>query len=415
MEPMVQQRQRWSGVVALLFLIVIAYADRVNIAVMLVNPDFLQHFQLGDSRAHQGMLMTVFLLGYGLSAMLLTPFLETLMGYRRALTLSIVLWALLTAASPLAGSVLLLFAVRALLGVSEGPLFSLKTMYIGDHFAADERGKPNAVSTLGVSLGLVIGFPLVSFLMAHFGWAISFYLLALINLLLGLALVRLFIHPATQPSRTLDPRPIMSRVWQTFALAWRTPMLGWIMLIEIATLSYLWGSSSWLPAYLTDEKGFSIKQMGWMASLPFIVSIGSKYLGGVLLDRIRPYQAPLIFAFGGAATALCIYGVMHSHQLGWIAFFLLAANACWGAQGAVIPTLLQHYAQPQAVGSAYGLINGVGNMFSAFVPMIMGMVMASQGKVSSGFTVLIVSQGVTLLAGAVLFSRMLMTREAKRA
>lgn len=414
MEHRVQQRQRWFGVVALLFLIVIAYADRVNIAVMLVNPDFLQHFQLGDSRAHQGMLMTVFLLGYGLSAMLLTPFLETLMGYRRALTLSIVLWALLTATSPLAGSVLLLFAVRALLGVSEGPLFSLKTMYIGDHFAADERGKPNAVSTLGVSLGLVIGFPLVSFLMAHFGWAISFYLLALINLLLGLALVRLFIHPAALPARAVDPRPILSRVWQTFALAWRTPMLGWIMVIEIATLSYLWGSSSWLPAYLTDEKGFSIKQMGWMASLPFIVSIGSKYLGGVLLDRIRPYQAPLIFAFGGAATALCIYGVMHSEQLGWVAFFLLAANACWGAQGAAIPTLLQYYAQPQAVGSAYGLINGIGNMFSAFVPMIMGMVMASQGKVSSGFAVLIVSQVVTLVAGGVLFSRMLMAREAKR-
>ncbi len=68
-----------------------------------------------------------------------------------------------------------------------------------------------------------------------------------------------------------------------------------------------------------------------MAALPFIVSIASKYLGGVLLDRIRPYQAPLIFVCGGAATALCIYGVMHSHQLGWIAFFLLAANACWGA------------------------------------------------------------------------------------
>lgn len=415
MERIVQQRQRWFGVVALLFLIVIAYADRVNIAVMMVNPDFLQHFQLDGNRAHQGMLMTVFLLGYGLSAMLLTPFLETLMGYRRALTLSIVLWALLTAASPLAGSLLLLFAVRALLGVSEGPLFSLKTMYIGDHFAAGERGKPNAVSTLGVSLGLVIGFPLVSFLMAHFGWAVSFYLLALINLLLGLALVRLFIHPRSLPLSAVDPQPVLSRVWHTFALAWHTPMLGWIMLIEIATLSYLWGSSSWLPAYLTDEKGFSIKQMGWMASLPFIVSIASKYLGGVLLDRIRPYQAPLIFAFGGAATALCIYGVMHSHQLGWIAFFLLAANACWGAQGAAIPTLLQHYVQPQAVGSAYGLINGIGNMFSAFVPMIMGMVMASQGKVSSGFAVLMVSQLVTLLAGCVLFGRMRMTREARRA
>ncbi|USQ49030.1 MFS transporter [Serratia marcescens] len=410
-----QQRQRWFGVIALLFLIVIAYADRVNIAVMLVNPDFLQHFQLGGDRAHQGTLMTVFLLGYGLSAMLLTPFLETLMGYRRALTLSVVLWALLTAASPLAGSLMLLCVVRALLGVSEGPLFSLKTMYIGDHFAADERGKPNAVSALGVSLGLVLGFPLVSFLMTHFGWAMSFHLLALLNLLLGLALVRLFVHPPLilifTPCRSATgAEPRLAHLCTGLA-----HVLGWILLIEIATLSYLWGSSAWLPAYLTDEKGFSIKQMGWMAALPFIVSIASKYLGGVLLDRIRPYQAPLIFVCGGAATALCIYGVMHSHQLGWIAFFLLAANACWGAQGAAIPTLLQHYARPEAVGSAYGLINGIGNLFSAFVPMAMGMVMASQGKVSSGFAVLIASQLLTLLAGGALFGRMLLAQQMKRA
>ncbi|MCR1000523.1 MFS transporter [Serratia rubidaea] len=403
-------RQRWYGVFALLFLIVIAYIDRVNIAVMVVNPAFLHHFGLGESRLQQGTLMTAFLLGYGLAALLLTPFLETLMGYRRALTLSVLLWALLTAASPLAGSVLWLLLVRALLGVSEGPLFSLKTMYISDHFAANELGKPNAVSALGVSLGLAIGFPLIGFLMAHFGWAMSFYLLAGFNLLAGLWLIRAFIRPAhnTPPPRAATS--VLARVWRTFSDAWHTPMLGWIMLVEIATLSYLWGSSAWLPAYLIDEKGFSLKQMGAMASLPFIVSIGAKYLGGALLDRMRPQQAPLIFVIGGGATALCVAGLMNSGQTGWIAFFLLAANACWGLQGAAIPTLLQHYARPQAVGSAYGIINGIGNLFSAFIPLLMGWVMAAQGTVSSGFAVLIASQLVTLLAGGVLLGKMRQAR-----
>lgn len=53
-------RQRWYGVFALLFLIVIAYIDRVNIAVMVVNPAFLHHFGLGESRLQQGTLMTAF-------------------------------------------------------------------------------------------------------------------------------------------------------------------------------------------------------------------------------------------------------------------------------------------------------------------------------------------------------------------
>lgn len=51
---------------------------------------------------------------------------------------------------------------RVILGIAEGPLFSLKTRFISDNFSAQEIGKPNAVTALGVSLGLAVGFPLVT-------------------------------------------------------------------------------------------------------------------------------------------------------------------------------------------------------------------------------------------------------------
>ncbi|MBP6562032.1 MAG: MFS transporter [Neisseriaceae bacterium] len=401
------KQPRWWGVIALLVLIVIAYVDRVNISVMLVNPEFLDHFGLSGNRAAQGSLMTLFLLGYGLSAMFLTPFLETLLGYRKGLIISVLLWAIFTALSPLMGSITALLVVRALLGVSEGPLFSLKTMYISDHFNAGELGKPNAISALGVSFGLVIGFPLVTFLMSHFGWFDSFYILAVLNLVVGLGLIYFFVQPnAQRPPKPKATEPVISRVWATFASAWATPMLGWIIIVEIATLSYLWGSSAWLPAYLTSDKGFSIKEMGFISSLPFVVSIFSKYLGGMLLDKIKPAQAPLIFAFGGLATATCMLGVMLAQSIPWLAFFLLSANACWGIQGAAIPTLIQYHAKGDSVGTAYGLINGIGNTFAAFIPMLMGVVMASKGTVSSGFSVLVASQLLTLAAGLMLYLRM---------
>ncbi|RDT62992.1 MFS transporter, partial [Klebsiella pneumoniae] len=88
----------------------------------------------------------------------------------------------------------------------------------------------------------------------------------------------------------------------TFTLAWQTPLLGWIMVVEIATLSYLWGSSAWLPAWLRDEHHFSLHATGWLAAIPFLLSLGSKFLGGVLLDKMRPEQAPMLFVVGGAMT-----------------------------------------------------------------------------------------------------------------
>ncbi|STQ09393.1 Arabinose efflux permease [Enterobacter cloacae] len=82
---------------------------------------------------------------------------------------------------------------RVILGIAEGPLFSLKTRFISDNFRAEEVGKPNAVTALGVSLGLAVGFPLVTWLMAHLGWAGSFYALAAINLVLGGGLIWRFL------------------------------------------------------------------------------------------------------------------------------------------------------------------------------------------------------------------------------
>lgn len=392
---------RWQGVIALLLLIIISYVDRVNISVMILNPEFAAHFQLNENRMLQGMLMTCFLLGYGFSALLLTPVIESRWHYRQGLLSSIAIWALVCAISPLLGSLLGMLIARIVLGVAEGPLFSLKTRFINDNFAADEIGKPNALTALGVSLGLAVGFPLVTWLMAHVGWIGSFYALALMNLLLGGGLIWRFL-----PAPKVTAQRAKPGFSQTFALAWRTPLLGWILLVEIATLSYLWGSSAWLPAWLRDEHHFSLQDTGLLAAAPFLLSLGSKFLGGVLLDKMRPEQAPLLFIIGGLLTAGSVLALILSQQPAMLALFMLAANVFWGLQGAAIPAVVQHHAPREAVGSAYGIINGIGNICAAFIPLLMGVVMKSVGSVSSGFSVLVASQLITLCAGGALLLRM---------
>jgi len=241
----------------------------------------------------------------------------------------------------------------------------------------------------------------VTWLMAHFGWAGSFYALAALNLLLGGGLIWRYLPAPRRIEKTKKPGSVA-----TLTLAWQTPLLGWILLVENATLSYLWGSSAWLPAWLRDEHHFSLHATGLLAAIPFLLSLGSKFLGGVLLDKMRPEHAPVLFVVGGLLTALSVVALMVSHQLVWLALFMLSANVFWGLQGAAIPAVIQHHAAREAVGSAYGIINGIGNICAAFIPLLMGMVMKSAGSVSSGFSVLVVSQVITLLAGGMLLLRM---------
>jgi predicted MFS family arabinose efflux permease len=398
--------KRWLGVLVLMVIVGIAYMDRINVSLMIANSDFLHQFGLEGDRAAQGRLMTLFLIGYGLSAWLLTPFLEARMGIRGGLLASLLLWTAMTGASAMAASVAVFLAWRVLLGGSEGPLFSLKTMFVQDHFSPAEVGKPNAVTSLGINLGLAAGYPLLALLISQFGWRGSLWALALINLLVGVPLVILFVR-APQGARRAIPRPRASAA-ALFRAAASIPHLPLIMLIEICTLSYLWGASTWLPTYLSVTRHFSLGAMSLFAGLPFIAGMVASVAAGSLLDLMPARKAPIVFFIGGATTAASVTTALLVGNPYVAAAALVLAGASWAFQGPAIPTLVQHVAAPGSVGSAYGLINGIGNLFAALMPMFMGAAMASPSgeSLTRGFWLLVGSELVTVGCGLMLLWRL---------
>jgi sugar phosphate permease len=417
--------QRWLGVVTLLVLIAISYVDRVNASVLITDRVFTDHFGITGNRLAQGALMTIFLIGYGIAAFFLTPFYEALLGVRRGLFVSIAAWAVLTLASPYAAVASILLALRFLLGASEGPLFSLKTMYIRQRFSRNEVGKPNAVSSMGVSGGLAIGIPLVTWLVYSWDWHTSFVTLALFNAVIGLPLIYFFINRGSGPAsgapprptqqeageRAREPTPVPARpsVRETIRLAFTTPHLLSILLIEIATLAYLWGSSGWLPSYLLQAKHFSIRNMGIVAALPFVTGVASGFIGGYVIDKLLSSRVPLIFVIGSLGTGISVLLLVNAQSNGAVAFWLIASQAFWGFQGSAIPTLVQHHAPKAAVGSTYGFINGIGNLVSAFMPLAMGAAIGAGATTESGFyagfSLLASTQLLTLLIALGLLRR----------
>lgn len=424
--------RRWPGVLSLLAVVLISYIDRVNVSVLITDRGFTDHFGMTGDRVLQGALMTVFLIGYGLAAFFLTPLYESALGARRGLLLSVSLWAILTLVSPYALGALMFVAIRFLLGASEGPLFSLKTMYVKEHFAPHEVGRPNAVSSMGVSLGTAAGLPLITYLVHRYDWHTSFVVLALLNAVIGVPLIALFVRGRGQGRRSPGPSvtgaagegeaPKGNAAYEdasgervlsgarrgsatTLREALRTPHLGRILLIEIATLAYLWGSSSWLPAYLLQERHFSLAQMGAVSALPFLMSLASGFLGGHLIDRLPARKLPLLFIAGAFGTGTCVLLVITADATWLAATGLVLAGGFWGLQGPAIPTLVQRHAPNGTVGSAYGVVNGVGNLVSAFMPTAMGAVIGLGGGhgFAAGYGLLIGTQAVTLICGAWLY------------
>jgi predicted MFS family arabinose efflux permease len=394
------------GVIVLMIVVSIAYVDRINVSLMITNADFLHALGLEGNRIAQGRLVSLFLFGYGLSAWFITPIFELRWSVRTSLLICVLLWTIFTAASAAAAGMAVFLVCRLLLGCAEGPLFSLKTMYVKEHFAPNEVGKPNAVSSLGVSIGLGIGYSIVSFLIAHFGWRDSFWALAALNLAVGLPLIALFIRSSPAVPRAANRKD--GSAVSLLLSALRTPHLFWIVVVEICTLSYLWGASTWLPSYLKEARHFSLNEMSIFAGLPFFVGVIANVAGGSVVDLLPKSKAPVVFIIGGVTTAICVTVAILADNPYVSAAALIFAGAGWGFQAPAIPSLVQHVAKDGTVGTTYGIINGIGNLVSALMPMMMGAAMMSRSgdNLAQGFWLLVGTQLLTAAAGLVLVARL---------
>ncbi|WP_426400321.1 MFS transporter [Ralstonia sp. R-29] len=400
--------QRWLGVITLFLVVAISYVDRINIAVLITQHDFLQHVGLAATdRSGQGLLATAFMAGYGLSAIVFTPFCAALFGVRRSLIYGLALWGVITMASPWFNSYVELLASRFILGFAEGPLFSLGASYIKAHFDSRESGKPNAIFNMGTGVGLAVGYPLVGYAIASVDWEASFHLLGLLNLLLGIPLVLAFVR---MPARyAAIPRPdsfgaALGTVGGMFRGAFHTRHILTMTVLTAAFLSYLWGSSNWLPTYLKEARGFSLREMGWMASMPQYAAVAGVFLGGLLLDILPRRRIPLIFVLGSIGVAVAVLLAINSTDRYAAAYWLTAASLCWGLQSPAIPSTVQYHAAPEHVACAFGVTNGVGALVAGFMPALMGVVIAmgSGGGLAAGFGSLVGTQVVVLLCGLAL-------------
>ena len=193
--------------------------------------------------------------------------------------------------------------------------------------------------------------------------------------------------------------------------ALKTRYLFLITLLTSAALAYLWGASNWLPAYLREARGFSLREMGWLASLPQYATVVAVLVGGVIIDRIERQRVPLIFLVASVGVALSILLAISVQDRYVAAYALIAANFCWGLQSPAIPSTVQYCSRPEHIASAYGVVNGVASLVAAFMPALMGGVISANAAGGSGtafyagFSLLIGTQVVVFLCGLVLWLR----------
>ncbi|MBZ5754438.1 MFS transporter [Pseudomonas sp. S5(2021)] len=348
---------------------------------------------LGVALPSAGLLVSLYALGVAVGAPLLTALTGRLP--RKALLLGLML--LFTAGNLLAwqapGYESLVLA-RIVTGLAHGVFFSIGSTIATNLVPKEKAASAIATMFTGLTVALVTGVPLGTFIGQHFGWRETFLAVSALGVLAFVGSL-LFVPPGIRHS------PPASLLTQLGVL--RQPRL--LLVYAMTALGY--GGSftafTFLAPILQDLSGFSANAVS-LVLLVYGVSVAAGNIwGGKLADRRGPIGAlKLIFALLAAVLLVLTFTAGNP----WLA---LATVLLWGAVAFGNVPGLQLYVvrqaerySPQAVDVASGLNIAAFNLGIAGGAWLGGHIVAGLGLIHTawiGALVVLLALALTAWAG----------------
>ena len=378
---------RWAMSVVLLVAITTAFFDRINVAVLFTNVEF--HADIGVSDpASMGFLMTAFVLPYGISALLFSIF-GDYFGPRRTLSGIAGILAATMAVMGALSSYPLMVAGRMVIGITEGPQFGTAIATVKRWYAPREQALGNAIWTIGSPLGSALGFPLVIFLVANYGWRASFFALAVLNAVIVLPIIWFFLRdrPAEESASHVPATEDNISFLEGIGIVIRDPRFWLLTFFNCGVLIYLWGLTSWLPTYLQQARGFDLLRTGIYSSLPFFLMIGGQFLAAWVSDMIG--RRAVVCGFNLFMTGVFVYLTSIVPDATTAAWCVALSAGFWGGTAPTLFTLGSQIMPAKVTAAGFGLYGGIGNIAGAFAPLIIGMLVASTGSFTAGLQFLV--------------------------
>lgn len=278
----------------------VAFLDRTNISI--AGLQIAGEYGLSNQRL--GWIFSAFLIGYA-GFQLPAGVLAARFGPRRVLSLGVIWWGVataLTAALPstMAHAVVLLMAIRFLLGAGEAVIYPAANQFVARWVPQGERGFVNGLIFAGVGAGSGLTPPLLTWLIVAHGWRSAFWFSTAVGLVAG-AVWWWFSRDAPEDhpgvSRT-ELREIQQGIgFVPRATGGTHEPISWRAIFSRRDLAALvagyfafgyiaWVFFSWFFLYMAQVRGFNMKSSARFAMLPFLCMTVFSLVGGWLSDRL---------------------------------------------------------------------------------------------------------------------------------
>jgi MFS family permease len=396
---MTSNRTAYSLLFLLTLSVLINYIDR---GILSVSAPVMMR-DLGLSAQQMGLAFSAFFWTYA-SFQLVAGWLVDRFSLSRIYAGGFLMWSLATAAVGLVSGLPSLLVTRLLLGIGESVAYPASSRILVHHFPEEKRGFANALVDAGAKLGPGVSTLAGGFLVNAYGWRAMFVSVGIVSLLW--LLPWMIVTRRNLPASTQHQPDEAGPDWTDLLRCEKV----WITSAGMFALGYAnYFLLSWLPSYLVSERGLSLTDMAVLGSIPFLAMATSSLIGGLTADAwirrgVDAGRVRKMYAAGGlilCAAAILVAPVVTSTTasitlitVGCIALGMYTSNV-WA--------ITQTLAGPLAAGRWTGIQNAIGNLGGVVSPLLTGWIVSRTGS----FTLAFVAVGVTLLAGSLVYLKLL--------
>jgi sugar phosphate permease len=388
-------RLRWGIIFILLMAAVINYLDRANLSI--ANTTISKEF--GFSSTEMGLLLSAFLWPYAL-ANLPAGWLVDRFGPKKMFSLGVGFWSTFTVLAGFVNGYSMFYALRILLGISESPFFTSGIKITHRWFSDKERALPTSIINTGSQIANAIAPPILTILLLTLGWRGMFIAIGLAGIPLLLVWLKVYRNPTEREEKVIHAntqwvQPSLKGVGVNNKASWGALFkhkTTWFMVMGNFSIMFtIWVYLTWLPSYLEKSLGFSLKQTGWLAAIPFLAGILGVLCGGAISDRlirrgvntITARKVPIVV---GAALAACFVAPIPFVHDTTFSIALLSMGYFFSQlpQG-VIWTLASDIAPKEQVASLGAIQNFGGFLGAACAPVVTGIILDATGQFTNVF------------------------------
>jgi ACS family glucarate transporter-like MFS transporter len=399
-------RTRWFIVFMLFIVTALNYADRATLSI--AGTDMAN--QLSLDSVMMGYVFSAFAWSY-VAGQIPGGWLLDRFGSKRVYFWSIFLWSFFTLLQGFLGlfgsagtAVMILFGLRFLVGLAEAPSFPANSRIVASWFPSHERGIAAATFNSAQYFATVLFAPIMGYITYTFGWEYVFYFMGALGIIVAFAWLKAIYSPKEHPRMNkaeldyieeggalINMDQVETKTEKKKGINWNNikQLLSNRMLLGvylgqycITTLTYFF--LTWFPVYLVQERGMTILEVGFIASLPAVCG----FFGGILGGWFSDFLIRKGFSLTVARKTPIVIGMMLSMSLvaanyveaEWVVIFVMALAFFGKGFGALGWAVVADTSPKEMSGVSGGLFNTFGNIAGITTPIIIGYIIATTGS-----------------------------------